>query len=87
MGILNINDLGNYYQMFYSITKFLLNKNWISEAEQSQAFARGFQGDLWHQIIHQLEIKLPDHDPDNFYPLSEINKAAKHILHGPSLWY
>jgi hypothetical protein len=34
--------------MFYSITKFLLNKNQISEAEQSQAFARGFQADLWH---------------------------------------
>jgi hypothetical protein len=27
MGILDINDLGNYYQMFYSISKFLLNKN------------------------------------------------------------
>jgi hypothetical protein len=35
MGILNVNDLGNYYQMFYFITKFLLNKNQISEAEQS----------------------------------------------------
>jgi hypothetical protein len=32
--------------------------------------------------MHQLEIKLPDHDPDNFYPLSEINEAAKHVLHG-----
>jgi hypothetical protein len=82
MGILNVNDLGNYYWMFYSITKFLLNKNQISEAEQSRAFGRGFQVDLWHWIMHWLEIKLPDHDPDNSYPLSEINEAAKHVLHG-----
>jgi hypothetical protein len=35
MGILDVSDLGNYYQMFYSITKFLLTKNHISNAEQS----------------------------------------------------
>jgi hypothetical protein len=40
--------------------------------------------DLLHQIIHQLEIKLPDHDPDNLYPLSKISEAAKHVLHGAS---
>jgi hypothetical protein len=34
--------------------------------------------------MHQLEIKLPNHDPYNFYPLSKINKAAKHVLHGAS---
>jgi hypothetical protein len=31
--------------------------------------------------MHRLEIKLPDHDPDNFYPLFKINEAIKHILH------
>jgi hypothetical protein len=35
MGILNISDLRNYYQVFYTITQFLLTKNRISEAEQS----------------------------------------------------
>jgi hypothetical protein len=34
--------------------------------------------------MHRLEIKLPDHNPDNFYLLSEINEAAKHVLHGAS---
>jgi hypothetical protein len=70
--------------MFYSITKFLFTKNRISEAEQSRVFVRGFQPDLWRRIIHRLDIKLPDHDPDNFYPLFEVNEAAKHILHGTS---
>jgi hypothetical protein len=60
----------------------LLTKNRISEAEQSRAFIRGFQPDLWRWISRRLEIKLPDHDPDNFYSLFRINEAAKHVLHG-----
>jgi hypothetical protein len=62
----------------------LLTKNCISEAEQSRAFIRGFQPDLWRRISRRLEIKLPDHDPDDFYSLFEINEAAKHVLHGTS---
>jgi hypothetical protein len=69
---------------FRSITKFLLTKNKISETEQSQAFVRGFQPDLWHPIIHRLDIKLPNHDLDDFYPLFEVNEAARHVLHGTS---
>jgi hypothetical protein len=84
MGILDISDLGNYYRVFYTITQFLLTKNHISEPEQSQAFTRGFQPDFWHRISHRLKIKLPNHDPDDFYPLFKINEAAKHVLHGTS---
>jgi hypothetical protein len=40
--------------------------------------------DLWHWISCRLEIKLPNHDLDDFYPLFEINEAAKHVLHGTS---
>jgi hypothetical protein len=84
VGILDVSDLGNYYQVFYTITQFLLTKNPISEAEQSRAFTRGFQPDLWCRISRRLEIKLPNHDPDDFYPLFEINETAKHVLHGIS---
>jgi hypothetical protein len=84
VGILNVSDLRSYYQVFHTIIQFLLTKNCISEAEQSRAFTRGFQLDLWHQISRRLEIKLPDHDPDNFYSFFEINEAAKHVLHGTS---
>jgi hypothetical protein len=84
MGILDVSDLENYYQVFYTITQFLLTKNHISKAEQSRVFIRGFQPDLWHWISCRLKIKLPDHDPDDFYSLFEINEAAKHVLHGIS---
>jgi hypothetical protein len=84
MGILDVSDLGNYYRVFYTITQFLLTKSCISEAEQSRAFTRGFQPDLWRRISGRLEIKLANHDPDDFYPLSEIHDAEKHVLHGTS---
>jgi hypothetical protein len=42
------------------------------------------QPDHWLQIFCRLKIKLPNHDPNDFYPLFEINKAAKHVLHGTS---
>jgi hypothetical protein len=54
----------------------LLTKNRISKAEQSRAFIRGFQLDLWRWISHRLKIKLPDHDPDDFYSLFEINEIT-----------
>jgi hypothetical protein len=52
-----------YYQIFGKQK----SNSWSRE---KSTFARGFQVDLWCQIIHQLEIKLPDHDPDDFilYP-------------------
>src|SRR3981189_1886122 len=84
IGILDVNDLGAYYRTFFTITTFLRNKNRLSEAEQSRAFTRGFQTDLWKQISRRLELKYPDHEPDDHYPLLDIHAAAKHVLHGPS---
>src|SRR3981189_999538 len=63
IGILDVNDLGAYYCAFFTITTFLCNKNHLSEAEQSRAFIR---------ISRCLELKYPDHKPDNHYPLLNI---------------
>jgi hypothetical protein len=46
MGILDVSDLRNYYQVFYAITQLLLTKHRIFGAEQSRAFIRGFLVDL-----------------------------------------
>jgi hypothetical protein len=84
ISIYDINDLGSYYRSFYTITKFLINKNCLSNAEQSHAFIRGFQSDLWNRILCRLELKFPDHYPDNHYDLGDIHEAAKHVLHAES---
>jgi hypothetical protein len=82
VGILDASDLGIYYCSFYNITQYLHAKNRISEAEQSRAFVRGFQSSLWIRIARRLELKFPDHYPDDPYNLEDIHSAAKFVLAG-----
>src|ERR1700677_2113601 len=82
VGILDANKLGAYYRLFYMITQFLIRKNQISAAEQSCAFIRGFQSDLWNQIQRRLELKFPDHYPDDSYTLAKIHEAVQYVFHG-----
>ena len=64
------------------MTTFLIMKNHISAAEQSRAFAHGFPQKLWTKVAHQLQLKFPNHFPDNPYTLEQIHDAARFILHG-----
>lgn len=84
LGILTIGDLGEYYRQFLAITTFLKSKSRLSDGEQSRAFARGFQADLWAKVEQRLQLKDPDHDRDDAYPLDDIHKAARYVLHGTS---
>jgi hypothetical protein len=80
--IINITDLGEYHRCFLAITTFLISKGDISEVEQSRAFIRGIQPDLWECIYSRLQIKQPDHGIDDHYKLADIYSAAKFILQG-----
>ena len=82
LGIRSLDDLGKYYRAFRTITQFLREKARISEAEQSRAFARGFQPELWDRVVRRLELKFPDHFPDEHYPFGQIHAAAQFVLHG-----
>ena len=62
---------------------FLIVKNHISATEQSQALAHGFPQKLWTKVAHQLQLKFPDHFPDDPYTLEQIHEAARFVLHGP----
>ena len=63
------------------LTTFLIAKNRISAAEQSQAFTRGFPQKLWTKVAHQLQLKFPDHFPDDPYTLEQFHDAARFVLH------
>ena len=82
LGILSLSDLGEYHRQFLAITTFLISKGRLSEAEQSRAFVRGFPPDLWRTISQRLQLKFPDHFPDDPYPLLDIHQAARYVLHG-----
>ena len=81
VGISLLTDLGKYHREFIAMTTFLIAKNHISTAEQSRAFACGFPQKLWTKVAHQLQLKFPNHFPDDPYTLEQIHDAARFILH------
>jgi len=84
IGVCSLGDLGEYYRQFIAIATFLRNKGRVSEAEQSRAFARGFQCELWARISHRLQLKFPDHFPDDPHSTDNICEAARFVLHNRS---
>ena len=82
LGVISLGDLGEYYRQFLAITTFLRGKDRLSSTEQSRAFTRGFQPELGLRISQRLQLKKPDHYPDDPYSLEEIHEAAVYVLHG-----
>lgn len=80
--ILSLSDLGKYYRQFLAITSFLLSKDHISTTEQGRAFTCGFQSELWGWISQRLQLKFPDHFPNDPYKLQDIHDTMRFILHG-----
>ena len=82
VGISLLANLGKYHREFIAMTTFLIVKNHISATEQSQAFACSIPQKLWAKVTHQLQLKFPDHFPDNSYTLEQIHDTARFVLHG-----
>ena len=45
-------------------------------------YISGFPQKLWAKVAHRLQLKFPDHFPDDLYTLEQIHDAAWFILHG-----
>ena len=84
IGITDTTSLGVYHRAFLGITKYLIGRNRLSGDEQSRAFMRGFQPSLLVRVGRRLELKFPNHYPDDPYPINDILDAAKYVLHGTS---
>ncbi|KAI0258303.1 hypothetical protein BC834DRAFT_835888 [Gloeopeniophorella convolvens] len=81
-GLLTSADLGQYHRQFVLISKYLIKKKRLSDLEQSRTFMRGFQPALAVRIEQRLQLKNPDHMPDDPYKLADIHAAANFILLG-----
>lgn len=81
-GIHSLNDLAQYYQRYFTISIFLVNKGHCSTIEQGRMYLHGFQPLLKNQILQRLQLKLPDHHPSDPYTLNQIQEAASFILSG-----
>ena len=82
VGILSLADLGKYHREFMAIMMFLIVKNRILSAKQSHTFVQGFPPELYNRVTHHLQLKLPNHFPDDPYTLEEIHDAAHFVLQG-----
>ena len=49
-GIHTLEDLASYYQSFFAITKFLIEKNHLTQKKQNQVFIQGSQTSLLEKI-------------------------------------
>ncbi|KAI8969751.1 hypothetical protein BD414DRAFT_427986 [Trametes punicea] len=74
-------ELSSYYRDFYTMTSYLISQNRLSTSEQSRLFVRGIVQPLWVQMSQRLQLKLPDHYPEDSYKLEDVYNAAKFILH------
>ncbi|KAJ2970027.1 hypothetical protein NUW54_g12827 [Trametes sanguinea] len=64
------------------MTSYLISQNRLSTSEQSRLFVRGIAQPLWGQVSQRLQLKLPDHYPEDPYKLDDVYNAAKFVLHG-----
>ncbi|KZT02111.1 uncharacterized protein LAESUDRAFT_763047 [Laetiporus sulphureus 93-53] len=71
-----IMELGNYHREFLAITSFFIGKNRISESKRNRAFVRGFSLESWSRILQRLQLKQPDHYPDDPYWVDDVYEAA-----------
>jgi hypothetical protein len=85
LGIHSLADLGEFHRHFILITTYLISRRRLSEGEQSRAYARAFQPELWQRISQRLQIKLPDQHPDDPYDISAIHEAATFVLTGTAV--
>jgi hypothetical protein len=80
LGIYTKEDLAAYHRQFLMITQYLISLDRLSANEQGRAFMRGFSTEVWHKVSQHLQLKLPDHFPEDPYALAEIMEAANFVL-------
>ncbi|KAM6491777.1 hypothetical protein JOM56_012817, partial [Amanita muscaria] len=79
-GIANFDDLLAYYRQFCHKSTDLVRRGAISSGEHSRLFLQAFSPSLQQRVHQRLQMKLPDHFPDDPYRLDDIQSAAKSVL-------
>ena len=81
IGIHNTMDLGKFYREFKMISQYLIDRNRMSQAEQTRGFFRAVGNDLKDKIKNRLQIVWPQHKPQDPYELSDLYDAACYAIH------
>lgn len=82
--ISTLEALGHFHQRFLFLSTFLLQKDRLSPREQVNMFLQAIPSVQQSQILARLEIKYPDHHPDDIYPFPHVYEAATRVFISPS---
>ena len=80
LSIQSKEELAAYHWQFLAITQYLILCNRLLANKQGRAFLQGFRSDVLQRIYQHLQIKFPDHFPNNPYMLAQIMDAASFIF-------
>jgi hypothetical protein len=80
LGICNATELGDFHLQFRTISKYLIDKRRMSQAEETWGFLCALQPELENQVRQRLQITDPQHDPQDPYELRKLYEAAAYCL-------
>lgn len=75
-------EFGVFDRQFKSIGLWLKKKGRCGDSELQRRYFGAFDDDFAIRLQHRLDIKLPDHRPDELYDIKEVQAAALHVLAG-----
>jgi hypothetical protein len=82
LSICNATELGNFHLQFRTISKYLIDKHRMLQAEEMQGFLHVLQPELESQVRQRLQITDLQHDPQDLYKLGKLYEAAAYCLLG-----
>jgi hypothetical protein len=74
--------LGHYYREFRYISKFLVDKQRLSDIEWNKMYMQGFNKRLREHVKNRLQVKFPDHYHDDPYEWQDFHEYAHFLLAG-----
>ncbi|KAF7311877.1 hypothetical protein MIND_00198500 [Mycena indigotica] len=69
-----------FYRDFWRVSSFLRSKRRLADFEQSQALVRAIPPALRPAVGHELELRCPDVQIDDAYPLDAVRAAIDRVL-------
>ncbi|KAG5348620.1 hypothetical protein C0989_009444, partial [Termitomyces sp. Mn162] len=79
---MTLGRFSDYYQDFQHIARWLLANSKLYCNEEHHLLQQGIPTLLWSKIVCQLEITLPDHQPESPYDIDQVFEGAKWVLKG-----
>jgi hypothetical protein len=82
LSVWNAAELGDFHLQFRTISKYLIDKSRILQAEQTRGFLLALQPELENKVKQRLQITKPQHNLQDPYALKDLYEAAGYCLLG-----